>query len=380
MISWPDPDENGCIDFEGMTAVGKHNGKWELLLYAGLWGAVFLCPFFNAWEKTIDGAEFQWERIFEAWLSILPFFALFLVHTFLLLPGLFLAGRIKSYLSCVILSLVLFCGYEYSQHPRQRPDAVPVGTMRRPGPPPADPSRDTLRMPKRPLPSARPPEPRPFPVSGPVVIDTVIAVLLLALGLAVRLLFDYFRQQKRISELEKNRIQNELTYLKAQISPHFFMNMLNNIHGMVELDAARAQDMILQLSNLMRYVLYESSVRTIPLSRETAFIADYIALMRERYSPGKVSIEFNRPEGPVTDRMSVPPLIFIVFLENAFKHGISYRAFSFIKVDLAVKDDRIVFRCDNSRHERSVRNPAASACGTCASGWRCFTDRTLRWT
>lgn len=333
------------------TKIKTHNSKWELLLYAGIWGAVFLYPFLDAGERAIDEGSFRWEYIWQLWRNVLPFFILFLLHTFLLLPGLLFSGRIKSYALCVGLLLASFFAYQCSSTASPRRPPRHIGKIQRLHPDAADDMpHPSERLPQFGLLKPLPPKPEHHPVSGPVVIDTVIAVLLLAFGIAVKLIFNYYRQQKKIAELEKARIQEELTYLRAQISPHFFMNILNNIHGMVELDAARAQNMILDLSNLMRYVLYESSAATTPLPQEITFISNYISLMRDRYSPKKVAITYNVPEEQPTDRMFVPPLILIVFIENAFKHGISYREFSFINIRLAIEADRLLFRCINSNH------------------------------
>lgn len=348
-----------------LTNFRIRSSKWELLLYAGIWGVVFLCPFLDAGEKVIDGEDFRWESIWALWGAALPFFVLFLVHTFLLLPKLLFAGRTKSYGLCVGILLVLFVGYESVRKPAPKHPPGPIPERLQPPPPEMrdgecpDGERPLRFEPDRPLLPKR----KPHPVPGTIVIDTVIAVLLLTFGIAVRLIFDYYRQKRRMMEFEEARVQQELTYLKAQISPHFFMNMLNNIHGMVEFDAAKAQEMILGMSNLMRYVLYESSAPTIRLSQELTFIGDYISLMRGRYSQKKVSIEYHAPKEPVPDTLFIPPLIFIVFIENAFKYGISYRTFSFIKVDLAIAGNRLSFRCANSRPRKTDRGTEGGGIG-----------------
>lgn len=93
-----------------------------------------------------------------------------------------------------------------------------------------------------------------------------------------------------LKELEHQRLQSELQYLKYQINPHFFMNTLNNIHALVDIDTGKAKSTIVELSKLMRYVLYEASNKTILLLREVQFLENYVTLMSLRY-PEKVSIE-----------------------------------------------------------------------------------------
>lgn len=100
------------------------------------------------------------------------------------------------------------------------------------------------------------------------------------------------------------------------------MNTLNNIHALVDMDAGKAKRTIVELSKLMRYVLYEASNRTILLSREIQFLDNYIALMKLRYT-GRVRIECCMPDE--VPEVQIPPLLFISFVENAFKHGVSYR-------------------------------------------------------
>lgn len=98
------------------------------------------------------------------------------------------------------------------------------------------------------------------------------------------------------------------------------MNTLNNIHALVDMDAGKAKRTIVELSKLMRYVLYEASNRTILLSREIQFLDNYIALMKLRYT-GRVRIECCMPDE--VPEVQIPPLLFISFVENAFKHGVS---------------------------------------------------------
>ena len=91
-------------------------------------------------------------------------------------------------------------------------------------------------------------------------------------NIAIKLFFKSFRDEEMLKELEHQRLQSELQYLKYQINPHFFMNTLNNIHALVDIDTGKAKSTIVELSKLMRYVLYEASNKTILLSREVHFL------------------------------------------------------------------------------------------------------------
>ena len=161
-----------------------------------------------------------------------------------------------------------------------------------------------------------------------------------------------------MAELEKQNLEQQLEYLRYQINPHFFMNTLNNIHALVDIDPEKAKNSIILLSKMMRYILYEGDKNTIPLQREVAFIENYIALMRMRYTD-KVSINVDMPKGIVgakdqgseraNEEWEIPPLLLITFVENAFKHGVSYRQESFIDLYIGIEDGQLIFRCRNSK-------------------------------
>lgn len=128
------------------------------------------------------------------------------------------------------------------------------------------------------------------------------------------------------------------------------MNMLNNIHGMIEINAEKAQEMVIDMSNLMRYMLYDSSNDRIALSSEIAFLKNYLRLMRQRYPEDRVKITVDFPSESAVSGVMIPPLLFLVFIENSFKHGISYRDDSFVSVRIEVQDNRVIFTCLNSVH------------------------------
>jgi len=171
------------------------------------------------------------------------------------------------------------------------------------------------------------------------------SILILGFSLGLKLLEKVGKDEKERKELEKEKLNSELAFLKNQVSPHFFFNTLNNIYSLVEINKEDAQDAILKLSKLMRYLLYESEHGQTKLSNEIDFMRHYIALMQLRVSQ-KVDINIQLPEKD-TDLL-VPPLLFISFIENAFKHGISYREKSFINVRMTTDKNKISFQCENS--------------------------------
>src|SRR6187455_193271 len=153
--------------------------------------------------------------------------------------------------------------------------------------------------------------------------------------------------QKELLEKEKQKTEVELKALKAQINPHFFFNTLNSIYSMALDKDERLPGTVLQLSDLMRYFLYESKDNFVPLEKELAVADDYIALQKIR-SGKQLSIEINK-QGEVNGQ-KIAPLLLITFLENAFKHGAKgSSANTFIKLDVKVEKNKLNFTVENNK-------------------------------
>lgn len=307
----------------------------EALVYIIMWLLVFLLPIANEVICTVRGLDFSWKDIVLWWGRSIPFLIVFLIHNYILIPRLFQNHRMKAYALTSILLILSFAGYQYSEFKQKEREHMArhvIGNVHMPPPP-----HHLARMPRKIIPL-------------PVVMSSFIAIIMCFFNLVLVLLFKYQREQEKIKALETARLQHELKYLKAQINPHFFMNILNNIHGMVEIDRFKAQDMILELSNLMRYVLYEGKNRLVSLDNEVRFIRSYAALMRRRYPENKVIISLDLPDNP-SESLTLPPLLFLSFMENAFKHGISYKRVSIVEIGLHVENGKIHFYCSNTKPE-----------------------------
>lgn len=153
--------------------------------------------------------------------------------------------------------------------------------------------------------------------------------------------------QNELLEKEKQKTEVELKALKAQINPHFFFNTLNSIYSMALDKDERLPGTVLQLSELMRYFLYESKDNFVPLEKELAVADNYIALQRIR-SGKQLSIEIKK-EGEVSGQ-KIAPLLLITFLENAFKHGAKGdSANTFIRIDIRVEKDKLNFLVENNK-------------------------------
>ncbi|MBL7888208.1 MAG: histidine kinase, partial [Bacteroidia bacterium] len=135
---------------------------------------------------------------------------------------------------------------------------------------------------------------------------------------SIKVLLYYFREKKKNDEVEKQRLDTELKYLKNQINPHFFFNTLNSLYGLALDKSESTPDAILQLSSIMDYVLHGSNRKEVPVNDEIAILENYIALEKLRYDR-RVNITFEK-EGDLSN-YSIAPLLLLPLLENAFKHG-----------------------------------------------------------
>jgi sensor histidine kinase YesM len=153
--------------------------------------------------------------------------------------------------------------------------------------------------------------------------------------------------EKELLEKEKQKTEVELKALKAQINPHFFFNTLNSIYSMALDKDERLPATVLQLSDLMRYFLYESKDNFVPLEKELAVVNNYISLQKIR-SDGQLTIEV-KSSGEINGQQ-IAPLLLITFLENAFKHGAKgNRERSFIRINTDIEKDRVFFSVENNK-------------------------------
>ena len=159
------------------------------------------------------------------------------------------------------------------------------------------------------------------------------------------------RLMQREKSLQKEKLETELNFLKAQINPHFLFNTLNSIYALALKKSDDTADVVVKLSKLLRFVLYEAQAKTIAIDREIQFLKDYIELESIRYDQRlKVRFDFET-DNPNT---LIVPLLLVPFVENAFKHGASETtAEAFIAIDLRLKNNRLSFVVENSFESES---------------------------
>ena len=335
----------------------KMNYRKEHIIYTLLWIVLYLSPVMSIYMRmsTNPHIDFSWEEILNAWKFNTVWVVLFAIHNFLLAPILILKRRTWLYTALAMLLLAVTMCTLYvmrPDHPMRHPKSLPPTECKQCNTDKECPECEYDR-PYSNDPERRKPEMRlfsPMPLFGPGEMVAVFGgLLLMGMNLGVKL---YFRSQEAteaLTQIEKHALERQLQYLKYQVNPHFFMNTLNNIHALVDIDPERAKASIVELSKLMRYVLYEGNNKLTPLSREVQFLRNYVQLMSMRYNTGNVSISLDAPD--VLPDSMLPPLLLVIFVENAFKHGISYRTKSFVEISLQPHADRLLFSCRNSRPE-----------------------------
>lgn len=322
---------------KGMSKYSKYLQKYqETITYVIIWLCVaFLPVIIEVWEN-INGNTFEWRHVVRWWMGMVPLIVLFLINNYLLMPRLLKKAKVASYLSAVGVMLVAFVIYQHSTMPEfiKSPDRfVPPMELRQDFPPP-DMVPDRMRQPAPPM---RLPLPELFML--------VLGMMTVGINVAVSLVFEGHGTRLQNKELENFKLQEELKYLKYQISPHFLMNVLNNIHEMAEEDTRKAHKMIIELSQLMRHALYEDG--TASLAAEVTFISSYISLMKMRYPDETVKVTASLPENPSRNK-KLPTLLLISFIENAFKHGVTYMKPTYIDITLNESDKHLYFSCVNT--------------------------------
>ena len=346
----------------------------EPLISVVFWLLMFLSPlFFGNFENGIE-----WEHILKTWRSFIPFLALFLINRFVFLPYFFFRGKRWLYfVSNVVLILLLAIGMHFfrtlviqpqlqEMHgeamapPHQLPlEHRPPHAGERPPHSGERPPHSGERLPhsgERPpmiqentlAPGGHvglPPKQGPPMQLPPFVSFMVVSFLIIGFDTGLMISVKWAQSEQKRMRAEKESVESQLAFLQTQVSPHFFMNTLNNIHALIDIDTTEAKESIIKLSKLMRHLLYDSQVERIPLKKEIEFIQNYVELMKLRFSD-KVKINLHIPD-QIPDK-SIPPLLYTSFVENAFKHGISYQESSFIDISFSNGSNQLSFTIRNS--------------------------------
>lgn len=318
-------------------------GVFRMSIYSLIWILLLMFPFLSQNQSS----GLNWNRVFSDWIRLIPFLTVFLIHHFGLLPLLVIRKRKAWYLT---FTLALILGVSFlSPGLRFLNEWIREGgsPLLNPQRPPLDPLAPGPVQGRNPYPGGAFMQPLVF-------YNFLVSLLLVGFDAAISLASEWFRQDQRSREIEHHQVQTELAFLRNQVSPHFFMNTLNNIHALIDQNPEMAQDAVIRLSKMMRYLLYETG-GLVHLKKELEFISSYFDLMRIRFDE-KVKIHLKLPDN-IPDK-KISPLLGISFIENAFKHGISYQRDSYVNLSVEVVGAWVEFRISNSKHSSGQDNSA----------------------
>ena len=178
------------------------------------------------------------------------------------------------------------------------------------------------------------------------IVELVIgAIYVIALVSAIKLTYDWVNEKKRNDDLQRMQLETELNFLKSQIQPHFFFNTLNNLYALVIKQSPNAPNVVMKLSEIMQYVLYEVKEPKISLMKSINYLYSYLELEKLRYGD-RVKSEISI-DGSIDD-IEIPPLLFLPFIENCFKHGTKHHEDIKVRIDFVVKDNFLYFTVANN--------------------------------
>lgn len=184
---------------------------------------------------------------------------------------------------------------------------------------------------------------RARPIADPY--NTVLFLLVFAFGTCISVTQRWLKTEQTRKETENEKLNTELSFLKSQVNPHFFFNTLNNIYSLAVVRSEKTAPAVMKLSSIMRYILTETERDLVPLRNEVDFIHNFIELQQVRLTD-KVKLQFSAT-GDI-ETMLIAPLIFIPFVENAFKYGVSTKEHSSIEITIDTKDNQILFFASNN--------------------------------
>ena len=311
-----------------MSIIINKQTKQETIIYTVVWIVLFLSPlvgfFFGHEDTTMDEA---WVRhsLLDSWVTLLSFLVVFLIHNYVLAPIIVKHKRVKVYLIACVALISVFQLAQCAHRPNGQP-LISATDMRVPPP--------------------RPPRGAP-PVDKHDLSMFIIVVMMIGANLGVKAYFQSEEEKKHLAKLKEQSLKQELDYLRYQINPHFIMNTLNNIHALVDIDPEQAKDSIVDMSRMMRYLLYDSDNHCVSLNNAIIFLKKYLNLMKLRYME-TVEVNLDVPQS-CSDDVALVPLVFIPFVENAFKHGVGIDKTSSIDIDIEHKDGRLLFHCHNTK-------------------------------
>jgi len=322
-----------------------------IVIHIAVWTCFLLIPFIFQQHSRDSPSPSAISNHFRAVLisSSLYLIAFYYFNTQLLIPKMLLTRRWGIYGICILAFFVLFLYFPewisslvtdspneiaFKAKEMQYFHAVPPDSLHIPPPPPPH--------------GARRHHFHFFPGSY------LIFILVFTIGTCVSVIQEWLKTDTYKKEIEREKLNTELQFLKSQVNPHFFFNTLNNIYSLAVTGSEMTAPAILKLSSIMRYIISDAQKNAVPLENEVTFIKHYIDLQLVRLTD-KVSVDFTT-EGLAENKM-IEPLLFIPFVENAFKYGVSTKENTSIVFHLNIGEKKIIFSASNKiiHNENALR-------------------------
>jgi two-component system LytT family sensor kinase len=302
----------------------------QIVIHLAAWACFLLLPLVFFYRPREHEFTFFPEHYFTTYFFVNNgiIIAFYYLNTYVFIPKLLDTKKFLAY-TLLILSLLIFYGFVpriyHAMFGSLQP--LPVG------------SSDL----------ARPRGPRNLPLLSPFHIAIFLMVFVFSTG--IKVINQWLRSEQRTKEIASEKLQAELSFLKAQINPHFLFNTLNNIYALASAQSEQTAAAVMKLSSIMRYVLTEAKNDLVPLEKEILFTSHYIELQKMRLTD-KTSIDFTINGDPLGRQIA--PLLLLPFVENAFKYGISTRECSPIRILLDIKEESLYFSISNHKHYNST--------------------------
>lgn len=182
----------------------------------------------------------------------------------------------------------------------------------------------------------------------------LLLAFLVILGISIAYFFlkEWTKSELKQTQLQANQFSTEIKFLKSQINPHFLFNTLNNLFSMAQKkNNDDLADSISKLSGMMRYMIYESNAESVSLNTEITYLEEFITLNKLRYTDEEVKVQFSYPFP--TNGVSIAPMLFIPFVENAFKHGVAIGQASTITISIQISGETMIFVCENTNYSKT---------------------------
>lgn len=297
----------------------------SVIAHLAAWACFFALPYLVFFPRMLDSQFTMSDHLIATIVCNNVFLVLFYYfNTQLLIPHLLMKEKWGLYIFSIIAALLIFLFLpKYIADLIAAPEVHPlINSDNTKGPP-------RQRMRRRGL------------------VDTyniAIFFLVFTVGTCIAVIQRWLKTEETRKETESQKLNTELSFLKSQINPHFFFNTLNNIYSLAIVRSEKTAPAVMKLSSIMRYILTETNQDYVPLQNEVDFIHNYIELQQVRLT-NKTQVTFES-SGEIENKL-VAPLIFIPFVENAFKYGISTKHDSSIEIKLTVDNNSIDLKVKN---------------------------------